>query len=148
MIKEIYEIRKLLFLSAITGVIIGLFAVLFLKSLDYSTHLFLGEIVGYTPPKPTGEGGSGTYSFFIEHKYLLPFTTALGCLITGALVYLFSPESAGIGTDVAIKAFHYKLPINIKTSIFKLITSAITIGSGGSSGREGPMALIGAGIGR
>ncbi len=148
MIKEIYEIRKLLFLSAITGVIIGLFAVIFLKSLDYSTHLFLGEIVGYTPPKPAGEEGSGTYSFFIEHKYLLPFTTALGGLITGALVYLFSPESAGIGTDVAIKAFHYKLPIDIKTSIFKLITSAITIGSGGSSGREGPMALIGAGIGR
>lgn len=148
MIKEIYEIRKLLLLSVITGVVVGVFTVLFLKSLELSTHLFLGELAGYSPPKPAGEGGGGVYVFFIEHKWLLPLTTALGGLITGALIYLFSPESAGIGTDVAIKAFHYKLPISIKTSIFKLITSAITIGSGGSSGREGPMALIGAGIGR
>ncbi|WP_457678453.1 chloride channel protein [Thermovibrio sp.] len=148
MIKEIYEIRKLLFLSVITGIAVGAFTVLFLKALEGSTLFFLGKLVGYYPPKPAGEGGGGVYAFYVEHKLLLPFITALGGLITGALVYFFSPESAGIGTDVAIKAFHHRLPVSIKTSTFKLITSAITIGSGGSSGREGPMALIGAGIGR
>ncbi|ADU96997.1 chloride channel protein [Thermovibrio ammonificans] len=148
MIKEIYEIRKLLFLSVIVGVVAGLFTAAFLKSLDFSTQFFLGHIVGYTPPKPAGEGGGEGYVFYIAHKALLPVVTAIGGLIVGFLVYYLAPEAAGIGTDVAIKAFHYGLPIGIKSSILKLITSAITIGSGGSSGREGPMALIGAGIGR
>jgi CIC family chloride channel protein len=108
----------------------------------------LRGIVGYHPPKPFGEGGGERYVFFISHRFLLPLVTAIGGLIVGILVYLFAPEAAGVGTDVAIKAFHYGLPIGLKSSILKLITSAITIGSGGSSGREGPMALIGAGIGR
>jgi CIC family chloride channel protein len=148
MIKEIYEIRKLLLLSVVVGVVAGLFTAAFLKSLEFSTNFFLGHLVGYYPPKPAGEGGGGDYVFFMAHKELLPFVTALGGLIVGVLIYFFAPEAAGIGTDVAIKAFHYKLPIGIKSSILKLVTSAITIGSGGSSGREGPMALIGAGVGR
>ncbi len=148
MIKEIYEIRKILLLSVAIGILTGPFAVAFLKGLQASTYLFLGKGVGYFPPRPAGEEGKGFYVFFIEHKFLLPFVTAFGGFITGLLIYFFSPESKGMGTDVAIKAFHYGLPVGIKTSIFKLITSAITIGSGGSSGREGPMALIGAGIGR
>ncbi len=148
MIKEIYEVRKLLLLSIPVGLLSGLMAVGFLYSLDFSTSLFLGNLIGYHPPKPFGEGGEGTYAFFVSHKFFLPFVTALGGLIVGTLVYLLAPEAAGVGTDVAIKAFHYGLPIGLKSSILKLITSAITIGSGGSSGREGPMALIGAGVGR
>ena len=135
-------------LSVVVGVVAGLFTAAFLKSLEFSTNFFLGHLVGYYPPKPAGEGGGGDYVFFMAHKELLPFVTALGGLIVGVLIYFFAPEAAGIGTDVAIKAFHYKLPIGIKSSILKLVTSAITIGSGGSSGREGPMALIGAGVGR
>ncbi|RUM89086.1 MAG: chloride channel protein [Thermovibrio sp.] len=148
MIKEIYEIRKLLLLSIPVGIASGLMAAAFLFSLDLSTSFFLGKFVGYHPPKPFGEGGTGTYAFFISHRFLIPFVTALGGLIVGVLVYFLAPEAAGVGTDVAIKAFHYGLPIGIRSSILKLITSAITIGTGGSSGREGPMALIGAGVGR
>lgn len=42
MIKEIYEIRKLLLLSIPVGILSGLLAVGFLYSLDSSTNLFLG----------------------------------------------------------------------------------------------------------
>jgi len=148
MIKELYEIRKLLFLSIPVGILAGLLAAAFLYTLDQSTYFFLGKIVGYYPPKPAGEGGSSAYAFYISHKFLLPFVTALGGLIVGILVYLLAPEAAGVGTDAAIKAFHYGLPVGLRSSLVKLITSAITIGSGGASGREGPMALIGAGVGR
>ncbi len=148
MIKELYEIRKLLFLSVPVGVLAGLLAAAFLYSLDLSTSFFLGKLVGYYPPKPAGEGGSSAYAFYISHKFLLPFVTALGGLIVGFMVYYLAPEAAGVGTDVAIKAFHYGLPIGLRSSLVKLIASAVTIGSGGASGREGPMALIGAGIGR
>ena len=148
MIKELYEIRKLLFLSVPVGVLAGLLAAAFLYTLDHSTLFFLGKIVGYYPPKPAGEGGSSAYAFYISHRFLLPFVTALGGLIVGLMVYYLAPEAAGVGTDVAIKAFHYGLPVGLRSSFVKLLASAITIGSGGASGREGPMALIGAGVGR
>ena len=148
MIYERLEVRKILFLSVIVGIVAGLFTIAFIKTLELSTHFFLTEIVGYTPPKPLGEGGIPYYTFYMEHKWLLPFVTALGGLITGTLIYFFSPESAGVGTDAAIKAFHHNLPVGFKTAVMKLLTSAITIGSGGVSGREGPMALIGASVGK
>jgi len=148
MIKELYEIRKLLFLSVPVGILAGLLAAAFLYTLDHCTLFFLGKIVGYYPPKPAGEGGSSAYAFFISHKLLIPFVAALGGLIVGCMVYLLAPEAAGVGTDVAIKAFHYGLPVGLRSSFVKLVASAITIGSGGASGREGPMALIGAGVGR
>ncbi len=148
MIKELYEIRKLLFLSVPVGILAGLLAAAFLYTLDHCTLLFLGKLVGYYPPKPAGEGGSSAYAFYISHRFLLPFVTALGGLIVGAMVYLLAPEAAGVGTDAAIKAFHYGLPVGLRSSFVKLVASAITIGSGGASGREGPMALIGAGVGR
>jgi len=148
MIYERLEVRKILLLSAVVGIVAGIFVILFSKALELSTHLFLTELVGYTPPKPLGEGGTTNYTFLMERKFLLPFVTALGGLLTGILVYLFSPESAGVGTDAAVKAFHHNLPVGFKTAVMKLLTSAITIGSGGVSGREGPMALIGASVGK
>ncbi|WP_283399678.1 chloride channel protein [Desulfurobacterium pacificum] len=148
MIKERLNIRKIMLLSVPVGIAAGIFTVLFLKALDFSTHVFLEQLVGYIPPKPSGEGGRLPYLYSPENIYLLPFVTALGGLITGLLIYFLSPESAGIGTDAAIRAFHKGLPLGFKTAILKLVTSAITIGSGGASGREGPMALIGASVGK
>jgi len=92
MIYERLEVRKILFLSVIVGIVAGLFTIAFIKTLELSTHFFLTEIVGYTPPKPLGEGGIPYYTFYMEHKWLLPFVTALGGLITGTLIYFFSPE--------------------------------------------------------
>ncbi len=148
MIKERLNIKRIALLSIPVGIIAGVFTILFLKALDYSTHLFLENLVDYHPPKPFGEGGKNVYIYSPIDFLILPFVTAFGGLITGLLTYFLSPESAGVGTDAAIKAFHKSLPLGIRTAVLKLITSAITIGSGGTSGREGPMALIGASIGK
>jgi hypothetical protein len=67
--------------------------------------------------------------------------------VGGFLTWKFAPQTAGIGTNAAIRAFHNSEKLNFKTSIFKLITSAITIGGGLTSGREGPIAQIGASTG-
>ncbi len=152
MFKHIFGYRyKFNYLSLLVPVVIGLFAgffaILFLKSIHYFSEHFLEGIVGYKQPLPIGEGGNLFYTFIMERPYFLPFSTALGGLIVGLLVHFFSPESAGVGTDAAINAFHRRKYLGLKTSIWKLITSAITIGSGGVSGKEGPIALIGAGIG-
>ena len=71
-----------------------------------------------------------------------------GGLISGFLVYTFAPEAEGHGTDTVIRAFHRQggyirwivIPV-------KILASAVTIGTGGSAGREGPTALFSAGVG-
>ncbi len=138
---------KTFFVPIIIGLFAGLFAIAFLNLIHLFSNIFLRNMVGYKPPYPLGEGGELNYIFKMKYPFLLPIVTAFGGLIVGWLVYRFSPESAGVGTDAAIKAFHQRKYLGIKTSIWKLITSAITIGSGGVSGKEGPIALIGAGIG-
>jgi len=74
--------------------------------------------------------------------------TTLGGLISGLLVYTFAPEAEGHGTDTAVKAFHQTGGfIRHRVAPLKTIASAVTIGSGGAAGREGPTALIAAGVG-
>ena len=72
----------------------------------------------------------------------------LGGLISGILVFSLAPEAEGHGTDAAIAAVHHNpRGIRARVSFVKIIASAITIGSGGSAGREGPTAQISAGFG-
>ena len=75
-------------------------------------------------------------------------SSALGGLISGIIVFRLAPEAEGHGTDAAIAAFHHN-PRGIRARIpfIKLVASAVTIGSGGSGGREGPTAQISAGFG-
>src|SRR5690606_30469039 len=72
----------------------------------------------------------------------------LGGLLSGVIVFWLAPEAEGHGTDAAIDAFHHKGGrVRFRAVPVKLIASAITIGSGGAAGREGPTAQIGAGFG-
>ena len=72
----------------------------------------------------------------------------MGGLLSGALVYGLAPETEGHGTDTVVKALHWTGgAIRARVAPVKMLASAITIGSGGSAGREGPTALIAAGFG-
>jgi CIC family chloride channel protein len=80
--------------------------------------------------------------------WLIPVATTLGGLISGLLVFTFAPEAEGHGTDTVVNAFHRaKGILRARVAPLKMVASAITIGSGGSAGREGPTALITAGFG-
>jgi CIC family chloride channel protein len=72
----------------------------------------------------------------------------VGGLVGGALVLWLAPEAEGHGTDAAIDAYHnHGGVIRARVPLVKTIASAITLGTGGSAGREGPIAQIGAGFG-
>jgi len=132
-------------LSALIGVVAGVGAILFDLAFRLSQWLFLEKLGGFLPPAPGSEGGPG---FPPHNVWLLPLTLVVGALVAGALVFGFAPEAEGHGTDAVIDAFHRKLgKIRRRVPIVKAIASAITIGSGGSAGREGPIAQIGAGFG-
>ena len=73
---------------------------------------------------------------------------ALGGLLSGLIVFTFAPEAEGHGTDAMIESFHRKKGIvRRRVPVIKAISSAITIGSGGSAGKEGPITQIGSGFG-
>jgi CIC family chloride channel protein len=79
---------------------------------------------------------------------LLPFLVALGGLISGVLTSRFAPEAEGHGTDSVIEAIHWRgAHIRGRVPLVKLAASSALIGLGGSAGKEGPIALMGAGLG-
>ncbi len=133
-------------LGILIGIIAGLAAITFYWLLNTGTDLFLGHLVGYHPPTPVGEGNSPESGW--ARRWALPLVVALGGLISGLIVFLLAPEAEGHGTDAAIEAFHQKGGrVRARIIPIKTIASAITIGSGGSGGREGPTAQIAAGVG-
>ncbi|MDQ6692798.1 MAG: chloride channel protein [Chloroflexota bacterium] len=139
-------LTKWLLLGSIIGVVAGLGAVLFYLAIGWATDFFLGQLAGYAPPSPVGEGAPTLTP--IARPWLLPLVTGLGGLISGIIVFNLAPEAEGHGTDSAIDAIHHKGGrIRPRIPPIKLIASAITIGSGGSGGREGPAAQISAGFG-
>ena len=139
---------RLILDSVVLGVVGGLSAQLFMWLLGIGNRVFLGWLAGYRPPGLPAEGRLLQQWIGPHGLWLLPVATTLGGLIAGAIVYGFAPETEGHGTDTVVKALHWTGgKLRARVAPVKLLASAITIGSGGSAGREGPTALIAAGFG-
>jgi CIC family chloride channel protein len=145
---NLQSIGRYVIFAVVVGVVAGLGAVLFYVLCQAGLHYFLDQLAGYRPPEPYGERQIFEHTSTPFRRYLLLVIPALGGLIAGWIVYTFAPEAEGHGTDAAIDAFHHKQGrIRGRVPIVKAIASAVTLGSGGSGGREGPIAQIGAGFG-
>src|SRR4051812_16906674 len=145
-VRSANYLRKWIPLAALIGAIGGLGAVVFFAALDFATSFFLGTLAGFHPASPLGEGGQPIVP--IDRPWAAPVVVALGALISGVIVFRLAPEAEGHGTDAAIDALHHgPKGIRARIPLIKLVSSAVTIGSGGSGGREGPTAQIGAGFG-
>jgi CIC family chloride channel protein len=84
----------------------------------------------------------------LPRLWALILVPVAGGLLSGWLVARFAPEARGHGTDSAISAFHHQRgDIRARVPLVKMFASAITLGTGGAGGREGPISQIGAGIG-
>jgi len=140
--------RRLLIDAIVLGITGALGAQLFVFLLKASEGLLLLGLADYRPPGLPDEGGV-LIEFIGPHGlWLIPLVTTFGGLLSGILVYSLAPESEGHGTDTVVRAYHRTLGfIRSRVAPIKMVASAITIGSGGAAGREGPTALIGAGFG-
>jgi chloride channel protein, CIC family len=140
-------LRKWLVLGVAIGIIAGLGAVVFYLALLYANRYLLGYLGGYVVPEAVGDGGTKGSAGF-QRWWAIPLVTCGGALVSAWLVAKLAPEAEGHGTDSAIEAVHTDpRSIRSRAVLVKLVSSALTIGSGGSAGREGPTAQISAGFG-
>jgi len=131
--------------------VVGLFgavaALVFEALVHGAQHLLLQGIGGYTPPA-TGVLDPEVSLPLWSERWWIPVATTLGGLLSGFIVYRFAPEAEGHGTDAAIAAYHqHGAEVRPRIPFIKAVTSALTIGSGGVAGREGPTAQIAVGLG-
>ncbi len=146
--RLVRDLWRLLSLSAAVGVIAGLGAIAFFTALDLSKWFLLEYLAGYHPDAPGGEPPLLPSPDTPLRHWLLFLLPAAGGLLSGAIIFWLAPEAEGHGTDAAIDAYHNRAgAVRARVPFIKFIASAITIGSGGSGGREGPIAQIGSGMG-
>ena len=127
--KHIFEqtiilltVIKWLIISSVIGIVIGVIVTFFMNVLDNAedTRSLLG----------------------FKYYYLLPFALMFTIWITKT----FAPNAKGHGTEKVIEAIHKRNgKIDVLVIPVKLIATVITIFAGGSVGKEGPSAQIGAG---
>jgi CIC family chloride channel protein len=137
-------IWRWIFLGVLIGVVSGFGAILFNFLLQIGTQLFMKDLVSLILPRGLQE--LSLFGIPIS-RWMILWIPALGGLLSGLLVFRFAPEAEGHGTDAMIESFHRKRGmVRKRVPIIKTIASAITIGSGGSAGKEGPIAQIGSGF--
>lgn len=116
-------------LGALVGAIAGLAAVLFRFLITGISYVFV------TIPQAVG----------IIGWVIVP---AIGGLIVAFIVIRYAPETKGHGIPEVMESYVLQGgKMRPRVPVLKTITSAISIGTGGSCGREGPIAQIGAGVG-
>ncbi len=157
-IGEMFKIRgprSIYIYSVLIGILSGLLAFIFsvtLSTAEYYSFQILAGIEYQHPPgetKPLNEQETQTLSpIFHSSSLILFFLPIIGGFLVGLILQFLYKEASGAGTDSMIRAFHYedgKVPG--RGVIFKAISTILTLATGGSGGREGPTAYIGAALG-
>lgn len=131
-LRNLRDFYKWSIAAGLTGVLAGLGAILFNFTLNLSISGF-NKLIAFLPD-----------------PRLIALVPALGGLLVGIIRYLTVPEAfhSSCATDNMIDIIHQQNgQAKVRTPFATIATAALTIGSGGSAGREGPAALIGAGFG-
>ncbi len=134
-------------LSIVVGILAGLGAIFFEELLKFGAYHLLRLPTGYFEPVKGAESALIS-TLAATRTWLYLIIPTVGGLAAGLLVFLLAPEAEGHGTDAMIESFHNAGGfIRKRVPPVKVLASALTIGSGGSAGKEGPIAQIGAGLG-
>ena len=127
---------KLIVLPCITGVLTGAATIGFVELINLVQWLAIGSTAWPLRVIPH------------LHWYHVLLVPMIGGAIVGPLVRFFAPEAEGHGVPEVIEAVMMRGGrIRKRVATIKSLASALTIGTGGSVGREGPVVQIGAALG-
>ena len=133
--------------AALVGAAAGLAGAAFFAGVEYLQLFLLEYVAGYEPLRADGETFTPELQPQPFRPWLLLVLPALGGLACGLLTML-ARETRGGGGDAMIHAFHRQNGVIRPRVIWvKAVASAITLGSGGVGGREGPTMQIGGALG-
>jgi CIC family chloride channel protein len=140
---------RLLVASAAAGVVVAAGAVAFLAAGEAVTEYALTAVTGYRPAEAAGKASLvPRVPAPPLRAWLIVPVAAAGGLAAGWLITRFAPEAGGPGTDAVVRAYHEPGgDVRGRVAVVKILATALTVGTGGSGGREGPMVQAGAGIG-
>jgi CIC family chloride channel protein len=124
------EERSLIAIALTIGVLSGLAAALLVGMISWLARgVPVAELGGHPP-------------------WWIVLVPALGGLAVGPIVSRAAPETRGHGVpEVMLAVARNRGVIRARVAVLKAVASAITIGTGGSAGREGPIVQIGSAVG-
>lgn len=131
-----------LLLAIITGVLAGFGGIIFYKMIQLVEQLMFHTPAGFF-------GVDNLVNLQGWRRFIvIPIIPAVGGLVVGWIVLKLAPDAGGEGVPMVIENVAKKGGVlNPFLAITKLVTSAVSIGSGGAGGREGPVIAIGGAIG-
>jgi CIC family chloride channel protein len=137
---RISETTWLFFLAMLAGLVAGFGAIAFNFLISFVQWLAIGTSAGKGPVPFILSGGAPAWRVLLA--------PAAGGLLVGPLIYFLAREAKGHGVPAVVRAVHERSGrIDPIIALVKLVASALTLGTGGSLGREGPVIQIGAAFG-
>jgi CIC family chloride channel protein len=131
------------------GILAGLAGVVLTVAVGLSSEWLLAATTGIHPTHyGHSTGGSIGLSLPEGRRWFVLLVPTLGGLSVGLIALFIAPEVSRGGIDPVLEAYHRKRGAMRKRVPFLVpIAAALTIGSGGSAGTEGPVGQMGAGFG-
>ena len=128
------------FYSLIIGVVAGFGAIAFRYAIGFFHNLFFSGKLSFT--------FNSEEHMTTEWGWCIIFVPVIGMIIVNFLTENFAKEAKGHGVPEVMNSIIEKRGvIRPVVALVKIIASSISIGSGGSVGREGPIVQIGASFG-
>ena len=122
----------MIIMAVLIGLITGYVAIFFRKLISFFQNIFFNS-----------RDVSHEYIYGLPW-YLILIIPAVGGLLAGLIAHYYAKESKGQGVTEVLEAVINKSGyIRPRVILAKILTAGLTIGSGGSAGREGPIVQIG-----
>lgn len=141
--------RKFYIYATFIGLVSGAIGAGFTFVLTSLESLLFVKVAGVNLGEAAGEFKlHAAMDSLTVNPYLLFSLPVLGGLVAGLIIQRFDMNAAGGGTDNMIQTYHEKNGVtHWKTPIVKFFATLATLSTGGSGGKEGPIAQIGSGFG-